>query len=121
MSLPRNSPRTYPKENARFYIDVVAKQQPQNGPQRKPPRCIATAHRRLETYTQTQTHTFAFIYILAEMPGVARVEISKPAIVGRLEVSPAIDPRPDRITPGTHLIGGSNDGNGVYPTTQFRL
>jgi hypothetical protein len=25
------------------------------------------------------------------MPGVARVEISKPAIVGRLEVSPAID------------------------------
>jgi hypothetical protein len=29
--------------------------------------------------------------LLAEMPGVARVEISKPAIVGRLEVSPAID------------------------------
>jgi hypothetical protein len=41
------------------------------------------------------------------MPGVARVEISKPAIVGRLEVSAAIDSRPDRITPGTHWIGGS--------------
>jgi hypothetical protein len=62
-----------------------------------------------------------FIYILAERPGVARVEISKPAIVGRLEVSPAIDSRPDHITPGTHWIGGSNDENGVYPTTQFRL
>jgi hypothetical protein len=33
-----------------------------------------------------------YYVILAEMPGVARVEISKPAIVGRLEVSPAIDP-----------------------------
>jgi hypothetical protein len=55
------------------------------------------------------------------MPGVARVETSKPAIVGRLEVSPAIDSRLDRITPGTHWIGGSNDKNGVYPTTQFRL
>jgi hypothetical protein len=33
------------------------------------------------------------------MPGVAWVEILKPAIVGRLEVSPAIDSRPDRITP----------------------
>jgi hypothetical protein len=52
------------------------------------------------------------------MPGVARVEVSKPAIV---EVSPAIDSRPDRITPGTHWIEGSNDENGVYPTTQFRL
>jgi hypothetical protein len=61
------------------------------------------------------------LFILAEMPGVARVEISKPAIVGRLEVSPAINSRPDRITPGTHWIGGSNDENGVYPTTQFRL
>jgi hypothetical protein len=30
-------------------------------------------------------------YVLAEMLGVARVEISKPAIVGRLKVSPAID------------------------------
>jgi hypothetical protein len=46
---------------------------------------------------------FNIILLLAEMPGVARVEISKPAIVGRLEVSPAIDSRPDRITPG--LIG----------------
>jgi hypothetical protein len=55
------------------------------------------------------------------MPGVARVEISKPAIVGRLEVSPAIDSHPDRITPGIHWIGGSNDENGVYPTTQFCL
>jgi hypothetical protein len=55
------------------------------------------------------------------MPDVARVEISKPAIVGRLEVLPAIDSRPDRITPGIHWIGGSNDENGVYPTTQFRL
>jgi hypothetical protein len=25
--------------------------------------------------------------------------------------------RPDRITPGTHWIGGSNDKNGVYPNT----
>jgi hypothetical protein len=25
--------------------------------------------------------------------------------------------RPDRITPGTHEIGGSNDINGVYPPT----
>jgi hypothetical protein len=64
---------------------------------------------------------FIFIYLLAEMPGVARVEISKPAIVGRLEVSPAIDSRPDCITPGIHWIGGSNDENGVYPTTQFCL
>jgi hypothetical protein len=55
------------------------------------------------------------------MPGVARVKISKSAIVGRLEVSPAIDSRPDRITPDTHWIGASNDKNGVYPTTQFRL
>jgi hypothetical protein len=61
------------------------------------------------------------MYLLAEMPGVARVEISKPTIVGRLEGSPAIDSRPDRITPGTHWIGGSNDKNGVYPTTQFCL
>jgi hypothetical protein len=52
---------------------------PQNGPQSKRPRCIATAHHCLATYTQThparrilslpdahfrcQTHTFAFIYI----------------------------------------------------------
>jgi hypothetical protein len=49
--------------------------------------------------------------VLAEMPGVARVEISKPAIVRRLEVSPAIDSRSDRITAGTHRIGGSNDEN----------
>jgi hypothetical protein len=55
------------------------------------------------------------------MPGVARVEISRPAIVGRLEFSFAIDSRPDRIIPGTHWIGGSNDKNGVYPTTQFCL
>jgi hypothetical protein len=55
------------------------------------------------------------------MPGVARVEISKPTIVDRVEVSPAIDSRPDSITSGTHWIGGSNDKNGVYPTTQFRL
>jgi hypothetical protein len=69
------------------------------------------------------------------MPGVARVDhrtkcvslvaishkISKPAIVGRLEVSHAIDSRPDRITPGTHWIGGSNHKNGVYPITQFCL
>jgi hypothetical protein len=27
--------------------------------------------------------------------------------------------RPDRITPGTHWIGFSNDKNGVYPTTQL--
>jgi hypothetical protein len=27
--------------------------------------------------------------------------------------------RPDRITPGTHWIGGSSDKNGVYPTTQL--
>jgi hypothetical protein len=38
-------------------------------------------------------------------------------LLGRLEVSPAIDSRPDRITPGTHWIGGSNDKNGVYPVT----
>jgi hypothetical protein len=67
-------------------------------------------HRKSEKYSE-----------LAEMPGVARVEISKPAIVGRLKVSTAIDSHPDRITPGTHWIGGSNDENGVYPTTQFRL
>jgi hypothetical protein len=27
--------------------------------------------------------------------------------------------RPDRITPGNHLIGRSNDKYGVYPTTQL--
>jgi hypothetical protein len=27
--------------------------------------------------------------------------------------------RPDRITPGTHWIGFSNDKIGVYPTTQI--
>jgi hypothetical protein len=27
--------------------------------------------------------------------------------------------RLDRITAGTHCIGGSNDKNGVYPTTQL--
>jgi hypothetical protein len=27
--------------------------------------------------------------------------------------------RPDSITPGTLWIGGSNDKNGVYPTTQL--
>jgi hypothetical protein len=41
-----------------------------------------------------------------------------PQLLGRLEVSPAIDSRPDCITPGTHWIGGSNDKNGLYPTTQ---
>jgi hypothetical protein len=74
-----------PKENASSYVDVVAKQQPQNGPQRKRhicpptgtrngpqrkghpigvphngpqrkrPRYIATADRRLATRTQTQS------------------------------------------------------------------
>jgi hypothetical protein len=40
---------------------------PQNGPQRKRHRCIATAHRRLATCTQTRSASqparFAFIYI----------------------------------------------------------
>jgi hypothetical protein len=49
------------------YLDVVTKQQPQNGPQRKRPCCIATAHRRLATCTQLRKQTnparFAFIYI----------------------------------------------------------
>jgi hypothetical protein len=27
--------------------------------------------------------------------------------------------RPDRITAGTHCIGGLNDKNGFYPTTQL--
>jgi hypothetical protein len=27
--------------------------------------------------------------------------------------------RPDRITAGTHFIGGSNDKNGMYPSTQL--
>jgi hypothetical protein len=69
-------------------------------------------------------------YVLAEMPGVARVDhrtkcvslvaislttFRNPQLLGRLEVSPAIDSRPDRIIPGTHWIGGSNDKNGMYP------
>jgi hypothetical protein len=82
--------------------------------------CSSKCKRLLKLYTLLIIF-FAFIYLLAEMPGVARVEILKSAIVGRLEVPPAIDSRPDRITPGTHWIGGSNDENGVYPTTQFRL
>jgi hypothetical protein len=45
----------------------------------------------LPLYTSLARHMsiFSFMFVLAEMPGVARVEISKPAIVGRLEVSPA--------------------------------
>jgi hypothetical protein len=60
-----------------------------------------------------------FYILLAEMPGVARVDHRTKCV--RLEVSPAIDSGLDRITPGTHWIGGSNDKNGVYPTTQFCL
>jgi hypothetical protein len=75
--LPSNSPRTDPKENASSYLDAVAKQQPQNGPQRKRPRCIATAHRRLATCTQLRKQTnpvrLAFIYIdrFAQMEYIA--------------------------------------------------
>jgi hypothetical protein len=48
----------HPKENTSSYLDVVAKQHPQNEPQRKRPRYIGTATRK-----QTQPARFAFIYI----------------------------------------------------------
>jgi Fe-S cluster assembly iron-binding protein IscA len=51
--------------------------------------------------------------------GVARVSIKNE---GTREINYGISiaaSRPDRITHGIHLIGGSNDKNGVYFTTQL--
>jgi hypothetical protein len=53
------------------------------------------------------------------LPGVARVSIK---YVGNREINYGnciAASRPDRITAGSHCIGGSNDKNRVNPTTQL--
>jgi hypothetical protein len=57
--------------------------------------------------------------VLAEIPGFARVSIKNEGTRGINYGSCISASHPDRITPGTHSIGGSNDKNGVYPTTQL--
>jgi hypothetical protein len=52
--------------------------------------------------------------VLAEIPGVARERIREIDYGSCISAS-----HPDRITPGTHWIGGLGDKNGVYPTTQL--
>jgi hypothetical protein len=56
--LPSNSPRTDPKKTPHLPTNGSSERNP-----KKTPRCIATAHRRLATYTQTRPARFAFIYI----------------------------------------------------------
>jgi hypothetical protein len=53
------------------------------------------------------------------LPGVARVSIKNERTRGINYGNCISASLPDRITPGTLWIGGSNDKNGVYTTTEL--
>jgi hypothetical protein len=60
------------------------------------------------------------VYFITQLlHGVARVSIKNKGTRKINYGNSVAASRPDRITPGTHCIGGSNDKNGVYFTTQL--